>query len=142
MGDSGEKRTSRRVGLKSVTIHGKLYNVVQFKVKDLSWGGINILSNFQAAVGHTYTICLFQNGHHLDFEIEVLRAEVESIVNQPTDFIGGGLLLSIAARFINLNEERKSFLRHFLAHGDDGNDIGYFPEAEISESGDRSKAKP
>jgi hypothetical protein len=134
MGDSAEKRKNRRVELKAITIQGKLYNVVRFKVKDLSWGGLNILSNFQAEVGRIYTVYLFQDGRQQDFEIEVLRAEVESIVSRESEIFSSGLLYSIASRFVRLDARRNAFLHHFLEHRESGSDVGVIPDAPEGEN--------
>ncbi len=130
MSEGKEKRKEKRVDLESRAVRGKLYNVVQFRVKDLSWSGINIHSSFQAEVGRTYHIHLFQDGRQQDFEIEVLRAQVDSILARPTEIFASGLLYAIAARFVRMNAERSSFLRHFLERRDTGSEVGVFPDAE------------
>jgi hypothetical protein len=103
-----EKRSSRRVET-TIQLNGKLYNVVDFKVRNISIGGINIICNFQPQVGSQYTIFLMDNGVTQDFDVQVLRCEVEGKVKP-----GEPPKLSIGARFVNLDSERRRFLDCFL----------------------------
>jgi hypothetical protein len=110
-----EKRKSNRFNALN-EIKGKLFNVVNFLVKNISLEGINLISNFQPVIGSGYKIYLFnvKDGTQLDFEIEINRAQVESVNAQKYAALSPGLLYSIGASFKNPNEKQQQFLARFL----------------------------
>lgn len=110
-----EKRRSKRINALN-EMKGKLYNVVNFLVENISKEGLNLISNFQPVLGSSYKIFLFNTGDgtQQDFEIEINRAQVASANPQKYAALSPGLLYSIGASFINPNEKRLEFLQLFL----------------------------
>jgi len=110
-----EKRKSTRFNALN-EMKGKLYNVVNFLVKNISKEGVNLISNFQPIIGSLYKIFLFNttDGSQQDFEIEINRAQVESFNDKNYAALSPGLLYSIGASFKNLNEKQLEFLTRFL----------------------------
>jgi hypothetical protein len=110
-----EKRKSNRFNALD-EMKGKLYNVVNFLVKNISKEGLNLISNFQPIISSSYKIFLFNttDGSQQDFEIEINRAQVESFNAKKYAALSPGLLYSIGASFSNLNEKQLEFLTKFL----------------------------
>jgi len=120
-----EKRKSNRFNALD-EMKGKLYNVVNFLVKNISKDGVNLISNFQPVIGSTYKIFLFNttDNNQQDFEIEINRAQVEAFNAKKYGALSAGLLYSIGASFKNPNEKQLEFLIRFLkkksANGEQG----------------------
>lgn len=110
-----EKRKSNRINALN-EMKGKLYNVVNFLVKNISKEGLNLISNFQPVIGSSHKIFLFDtsNDSQLDFEIEINRAQVESFNAQKYSALAPGLIYSIGASFVKPNEKQLEFLTRFL----------------------------
>jgi len=110
-----EKRRSERINALN-EMKGKLYNVVNFLVQNISLDGVNLVSNFQPTIGASYKIFLFNtgDGSQQEFEIEINRARVEPQDQEKYSALPPGLLYSIGAGFINQDEERRDFLTRFL----------------------------
>jgi hypothetical protein len=110
-----EKRRSNRINALN-EMKGKLFNVVNFLVDNISREGLNLISNFQPVIGSTYKIYLFDtaDGRQQDFEIEINRAQVQA--SNPIKYaaLSSGLLFSIGANFSNPNEKQQEFLARFL----------------------------
>ena len=110
-----EKRKSNRFNALN-EMKGKLYNVVNFLVKNISKEGLNLISNFQPVIGSSHKIFLLNttDGSQQDFEIEINRAQVESFNAQKYAALSPGLIYSIGATFIQLDEKQLDFLTQFL----------------------------
>ena len=68
---------------------GKLYNVVNFHVKNISKDGINIVSHFQPNIGSSYVIYINNEGQIQDFHIRVIRRSTRSIRARAAPIRGG-----------------------------------------------------
>jgi len=123
-----EKRKSKRLDLKAVNVRGKLYNVINFKVRDISLGGIKLLSNFHTEISTRYTIILFNDGEQQDFEIEILRVEVDSFSTQESSVFSPGIVYAISGQFIRLDEIQKKFLLEFMKKSGGDQEMGVFPD--------------
>ena len=110
-----EKRKSNRFNALN-EMNGKLYNVVNFLVKNISIEGLNLVSNFQPSIGSSYKIFLFNTADdsQQDFEIEINRAQVEPFDDIKYTALAPGLLFSFGAHFNNLDEKQLEFLTQFL----------------------------
>jgi hypothetical protein len=110
-----EKRRSERINALN-QMKGKLYNVVNFLVQNISQDGLNLVSNFQPVIGATYKMFLFNTSDNSqqDFEIVINRAQVESFNPDKFSALAPGLLYAIGAGFINQDEKRLEFLTRFL----------------------------
>jgi hypothetical protein len=110
-----EKRRSDRINALN-EMKGKLFNLVNFLVENISREGLNLISNFQPVIGSTYKIFLFDtvDGGQQDFEIEINRAQVKSADPKKYAALAPGLLYSIGASFTSPNEKRLEFLNRFL----------------------------
>jgi hypothetical protein len=114
-GDKMEKRRSERISALN-EMKGKLYNVVNFLVQNISQDGLNLVSNFQPVIGAKYKMFLFNTSDNSqqDFEILINRAQVESFNPDKFAALAPGLLYAIGACFINQDEKRLEFLTRFL----------------------------
>ncbi len=130
-----EKRRDLRVEPKAVSVRGKLYNVINFRIRDISEGGICLLSNFMATVGSTYSIFLFEGGHHQEFDIRVVRAEVDRVNADEDEVFSPGLILAISACFVQLTDERSEFLKELLSRNRTENEVGFFPAPPLPTPG-------
>jgi hypothetical protein len=129
-----EKRKSNRFNALN-DMKGKLYNVVNFLVKNISKEGLNLISNFQPIIGSSHKIFLFNttDGSQMDFEIEINRAQVESFTDQKYAALSPGLLYSIGASFNNLNEEQQEFLTRFLKKKSADPEQGFISKDNINQ---------
>ena len=129
-----EKRKNNRFNALN-EMKGKLYNVVNFLVKNISKEGLNLISNFQPIIGSSYKIFLFNttDGNQLDFEIEINRAQVESFNVQKYAALSPGLLYSIGASFNNLNEKQLEFLTRFLKNKSANLEQGFISKDNINQ---------
>ena len=112
---------------------GKLLNVLSFIANNISDEGINLVSNFQPVIGSVYKIYLIHNrdGRQQDFEIEINRAEVAAFDSKKYASLPAGLLFSIGARFIRLNEKQREFLVSFLKKKSPAPDEGFISKDEV-----------
>ncbi len=127
-----EKRRSKRIDALN-EMKGKLYNVVNFLVQNISRDGLNLVSNFQPVIGASYQIFLFNtsDNNQQDFEIEINRAQVESFSPEKYAALAPGLLYSIGAGFINQDEKRLEFLTRFLKKKSHDQDQGFMSKDNI-----------
>ncbi len=108
-----EKRKSYRY--ESVEkLKGKLYNVVNFNVKNISYEGINIICGFITKIGTIYNIYLAKNEEKKDFKIKIIRSEAQPFEDKHEDLSSKGMLYNVGAEFVDLNEERKEFLKYII----------------------------
>jgi hypothetical protein len=130
-----EKRKSNRFNALN-DMKGKLYNVVNFLVKNISQEGLNLISNFQPVIGSSHKIFLLNTSDNSkqDFEIEINRAEVESFNPQKYAALSPGLLYSIGASFINLNEKQLEFLTKFLKKKSATPEHGFISRENINQN--------
>jgi hypothetical protein len=128
-----EKRKNNRFNALN-EMKGKLYNVVNFLVKNISKEGLNLISNFQPIIGSSYKIFLFNttDGSQQDFEIEINRAQVESFNAKKYAALSPGLLYSIGASFNNLNEKQLEFLTRFLKKKSANPEQGFISKDNIN----------
>jgi hypothetical protein len=129
-----EKRKSNRFNALN-EMKGKLYNVVNFLVKNISKEGLNLISNFQPIIGSSHKIFLFNttDGSQMDFEIEINSAQVESFTDKKYAALSPGLLYSIGASFNNLNEEQQEFLTRFLKKKSADPEQGFISKDNINQ---------
>lgn len=129
-----EKRRSKRINALN-EMKGKLYNLVNFLVQNISREGLNLISNFQPIIGYSYKIFLFNttDGSQQDFEIEINRAQVESFNPQKYAALAPGLLYSIGASFINENEKRLEFLTRFMKKKSPNPEQGFISKDDIKQ---------
>ena len=129
-----EKRKNNRFNALN-EMKGKLYNVVNFLVKNISKEGLNLISNFQPIIGSSYKIFLFNttDGSQQDFEIEINRAQVESFNAKKYAALSPGLLYSIGASFNNLNEKQLEFLTRFLKNKSANLEQGFISKDNINQ---------
>jgi hypothetical protein len=113
-----EKREKKRF-FKVDKLKGKLFNVVEFRVKDISLCGINIISSLNPTVGTDYMIYLYNKGQKQDFMINVVRAEVIPFKEKFSLGSYHGAFFSIGCKFINHNEERIRFLEAAMESQED-----------------------
>jgi len=124
-----ERRKSVRYdGLSDLT--GKLYNVINFHVKNISRDGINIISHFQSNIGSSYMIYINNDGQIQDFHIRVLRAEVHSFDSEMDVSHPGGMMYSISAVFEQVDETRKKFIRTLIATKCNNIEAGFLQKKE------------
>lgn len=129
-----EKRKNNRFNVLN-EMKGKLYNVLNFLVKNISKEGLNLISNFQPIIGSSHKIFLFNttDGSQQDFEIEINRAQVESFDAQKYALLSPGLIYSIGARFNNLNEKQLEFLTRFLKNKSANPEEGFISKDNINQ---------
>jgi hypothetical protein len=127
-----EKRKSNRFNALD-EMKGKLYNVVNFLVKNISKEGLNLISNFQPVIDSAYKIFLFNTSDNSqqDFEIEIIRAQVESVNAKNYSALSPGLIYSIGASFNNLNEKQLEFLTRFLKKKSANSEQGFISKDNI-----------
>jgi hypothetical protein len=127
-----EKRRNERINALN-EMKGKLYNVVNFLVQNISLNGVNLVSNFQPIIGASYKIFLFNtsDSSQQEFEIEINRAQVESMFHEKYAALEPGLLYSIGAGFINQDEERQEFLNRFLNKKSLDRELGFIAKDTI-----------
>jgi len=127
-----EKRRSKRISALN-EMKGKLYNVVNFLVQNISQDGLKMVSNFQPVIGATYKIYLINTAatSQHDFEIEVNRAQVEHYDAEKYAALSPGLLYSIGAVFMNQDEKRKEFLASFLKNKSSNPEQGFIAKDHI-----------
>ena len=122
-----ERRKSVRYdGLSDLT--GKLYNVINFHVKNISREGINIVSHFQPIIGSSYMIYINNDGQIQDFHIRALRVEVYSFDSGTDVTHPGGMKYSIGAVFEQVDETRKKFIRTLMATKCNDIEAGFLQE--------------
>ena len=129
-----EKRKNNRFNVLN-EMKGKLYNVLNFLVKNISKEGLNLISNFQPIIGSSHKIFLFNttDGSQQDFEIEINRAQVESFDAQKYALLSPGLIYSIGASFNNLNEKQLEFLTRFLKNKSANPEEGFISKDNINQ---------
>lgn len=129
-----EKRKNNRFNALN-EMKGKLYNVLNFLVKNIIKEGLNLISNFQPIIGSSHKIFLFNttDGSQQDFEIEINRAQVESVNVQKYAALSPGLLYSIGASFNNLNEKQLEFLIRFLKNKSANPEEGFISKDNINQ---------
>lgn len=129
-----EKRKNNRFNVLN-EMKGKLYNVLNFLVKNISKEGLNLISNFQPIIGSSHKIFLFNttDGSQQDFEIEINRAQVESFDAQKYALLSPGLIYSIGASFNNLNEKQLEFLTRFLKNKSANLEQGFISKDNINQ---------
>lgn len=127
-----EKRRSQRMDALN-TMKGKLFNVVNFLVVNISQDGLHLVSSFQPTLGATYKIFLFNTnaGSQQDFEIEINRAQVQAYDEKKHIALTPGLLYAIGAKFINQNKKRQEFLAFFLQNKSLDSEQGYIARDTI-----------
>ncbi|HSQ35619.1 MAG TPA: hypothetical protein VLQ89_06485 [Candidatus Binatia bacterium] len=127
-----EKRRSQRMDALA-TMKGKLFNVVNFMVVNISQDGLHLVSSFQPIIGASYKIFLFNTNaaSQQDFEIEINRAQVEPYNPERFAALSPGLLYAIGAKFINQNKKRQEFLTFFLQNKSIGPEQGFIAKDKI-----------
>lgn len=127
-----EKRKSSRFNALN-EMQGKLYNVVNFLVENISKEGLNLISSFQPVIGSIYKIFLFNttDSSQQDFEIEINRAQAEPFNATKYTALPPGLLYSIGAIFKNLNEKQLEFLTRFLKKKSNNPEQGFISKDNI-----------
>jgi hypothetical protein len=127
-----EKRRSQRISALN-EMKGKLYNVVNFLVENISQDGLSLVSNFQPVIGATYKIYLINTpaACQHDFEITVNRAQVQQYNPEKYAALAPGLLYSIGAVFMNQDDKRKQFLADFLKNKSSAPDQGFISRDHI-----------
>lgn len=127
-----EKRKSARIDVSQV-MKGKLLNVLSFVANNISEEGINLVSSFQPVIGSVYKIYLIhsRDGRQQEFEIEINRAEVAAFDSKKYASLPSGLLFSIGAKFVRLDEKQHAFLVSFAKKKSPGPDEGFISKDKI-----------
>jgi len=117
-----EKRKSPRFD-KVDNLKGKLHNVVNFHVKDISYYGINLICNLMANIGVTYNIIINKNDEKEEFTIKVIRSEAQPFESKYSNLQSGGMLFNIGAEFAEIDEKKKKFLEYIINEKEDLNGV-------------------
>ncbi len=97
-------------------LSGKLYNVINFRVQDLSPKGISLICGLVAQIGTIYSIFLCNDDDKKDFRIKIIRSEAFPMDEKYADLRSDGMLYLIGAEFIDMNSERERYLDDII-HG-------------------------
>jgi hypothetical protein len=108
-----EKRRSNRFkDLGNLT--GKLLDVVEFKVKNISLTGMSFITSLNPNIGANYMVFLFNKGERQSFTINIVRAEVSPDKEQSELKNSKGLNFIIGAEFLNIDDTRTNFIKSLI----------------------------
>ncbi len=108
-----EKRNNPRIN-EVGDLQGKLFSVVSFKVQNISSDGLNLICGLAAKIGKTYHVHLKKDEVKKDFRIKIIRAEAHPFDEKYKDLYSEGMLYTIGAKFVDLDEERTSFIKKVI----------------------------
>jgi hypothetical protein len=109
----GQQRRNQRF-LVANALNGTFLNREKFLIKDISYDGMHLLSNFSPIIGSNYLVTVTDSGKTQRLELLVVRVNAGSYNLDDTGGIPVGVLYSVGARLLNITEDRQKFIQDLM----------------------------
>lgn len=108
-----QRRQSNRYQFNDPVI-GEFRTHDKFVVKDISFEGLKVVSNFAPIIGASYLLYLKNDQQIQEIEARILESQLTEFNTGKSDVFPAGALFSIRCRIENLKDEQRQFIIRLL----------------------------
>lgn len=109
----GHRRRNQRF-IVGTALNGSFLNHERFLIKDISYDGMHLVSNFAPIIGSNYLVSVTNENTTQKLEMLVVRVNAGSFNMDASCGIPVGVLYSVGARLLNITEEKEKFIRELM----------------------------
>lgn len=95
-------------------VTGEFLNREEFLVKNLSMGGINVLSNYPPLIGNVYPVLIHYGGEKHAFTVNVVQSRIQRIQKLPEGVFRPGVVYSSGCQILFENDFQKNMVQGII----------------------------
>ncbi len=88
--------------------------VAPFAIKDIGYGGTNLISNFLPDIGCRYTLNITGKKGELALPVQVIYSNIFDFITEVDGIFRPGIVYSIGCRMMDTDSEQKSLIKYFI----------------------------
>jgi hypothetical protein len=93
---------------------GEFHNHEKFLIKNISLGGINLISNYQPTIGKPYQIFINYDQQKHEFKVNIIHSRILSFQYQPEGIFKPGVVYSTGCEIVFENDPQKNLIREII----------------------------
>lgn len=91
-------------------VTGEFLNREQFQIKDISMGGMNVMSNYPPLIGNSYTVLIHYGGEKHPFTVMIAHSRIVRFQARPEGVFKPGAVYSSGCRIQFAEEWQKKLV--------------------------------
>jgi hypothetical protein len=91
-------------------VTGEFRNREEFLVKNISMGGINLISNYPPAIGNSYQIFIHYGRETYEFAVTIVHSRILRFQDQPQSVLRPGVVYATGCAIAFENEAQKNLV--------------------------------
>jgi hypothetical protein len=91
-------------------VTGEFLNREEFVIKNISMGGVNLLSNYPPLIGNSYQILIHYGGEKHAFSIKIVHSRILRFQSQPEGIFRSGVVYATGCQISFENEFQKKLV--------------------------------
>lgn len=89
-------------------------DVASFVIKDIGYGGANLISNFLPDIGREYTLTIAGRRGDISLPVQVVYSNIFDFLTDEDGIFRPGIVYSIGCRIMDMDEKQKSLIKYFI----------------------------
>lgn len=91
----------------------------KFIVKDIGFGGFNVVSNFSPEIGSVYVINIEKKKSRLKFEVQVIFSNIMKFMTDKESIFKPGILYSIGCKIKGMENFQRQCIKYLIQNKSD-----------------------
>ena len=91
-------------------VTGEFLNREEFVIKNISMGGVNLLSNYPPLIGNSYQVLIHYGGEKHAFNIQIVHSRILRFQSQPEGIFRSGVVYATGCQISFENEFQKKLI--------------------------------
>jgi hypothetical protein len=98
----------------SKQITGEFRNREEFLIKNISLGGINLISNYAPAIGNPYQVFINYSRQKHEFMVNIIHSRILRFQDQADGIFKPGVVYSTGCEIVFENESQKNLIQEII----------------------------
>jgi len=108
-------------------VTGEFLNHEEFAIKNISMGGVNLLSNYPPFIGNSYQVLIHYGGEKHAFTIKIVHSRILRFQSQPEGIFRSGVVYATGCQISFENDFQKNLVLGIIQ-----NDCGIPAKLDVS----------
>jgi hypothetical protein len=91
-------------------VTGEFLNREEFVIKNISMGGVNLLSNYPPVIGNSYQILIHYGGDKHAFNVKIVHSRILRFQSQPQGIFRPGVVYATGCQIAFENDFQKNLI--------------------------------
>jgi hypothetical protein len=85
-----------------------------FVIKDIGYGGANLISNYLPDIGREYRLTIAGRRGDISLPVQVVYSNIFDFLTDDDGIFQPGIVYSIGCRIMDMDEKQKSLIKYFI----------------------------